>query len=421
MTTRRHFIRIITWAALALMLSVSAVADISKRPFGVRYVPPGTNTLSEAARGLMDGGALMLGVGRYEQTEQVLVPAGVTSFEIIGMGPGSTHIRFTSDSDGITTVTTGDFRDMIERCRVENLSIECAGSSGERTAVRVWSSETNVYINPSVSIRNITIDRVDGGGYWGVGIDLIGAKEFIIDDVHIRHMPRLNAGYQAKGVGVRLQSCVVGSLRDVQVNEAALGVEMVKADDRLIIDGNKHGCEGITLDSCVLFRVVDGVSLGHKSLNILLDQCTIGGVQRYAIYETGYDPNGGFHSIKGGWFDSDPTWCVAGASAIHLVRPGSVIDGVQITNNSQAAWNGVTFGPSADFSAVDKCLIRGCGYAIIAQAGKSTISRNKTWGTSGASILLMPGSGQNVVGGNITDRGVVNQGQGNKVVDNMGY
>jgi hypothetical protein len=421
MTTRRRFLRAVAGATLVLMASGSAAAELGKRPFGVRYVPPGTNTLSEAARGLMDGQVLQLGVGRYEQTEQVLVPAGVNSFEIIGMGPGSTHIRFTADCDGITTSTSGNFADMIERCRIENLSLEMAGSSGERTAIRVWASETNVYINPSVSIRNVTIDRVDGGGFWGVGVDLIGAKEFIIDDVHIRHMPRLNAGYQAKGVGVRLQSCVTGSLRDVQVNEARLGVEMVKADDRLIVDGNKHGCEGVTLDSCVLFRVVDGVSLGYKSLNILLDQCTIGGVQRYAVFDAVYDPNGGFHSIKGGWFDSDPTWAVAGASAIHLMRPGSVIDGVQITNNSPAAWNGVTLGPSADFSAVDKCLIRGCGYGIVVQAGKSTISRNKTWGTSGASILLMPGSGQNVVGGNITDRGVENQGQGNKIVDNMGY
>jgi hypothetical protein len=407
---------------LALLVSGSAAAaDMGKRPFGTRHVPPGTNTLSEAARGLMDGGALMLGVGRYEQTEPVKIPDGITRFEILGAGPGSSRIRFTADCDGITTSTSGNFAEMIERCRIENLSLECAGSSGERTAIRVWASETNVYVNPSVSIRNVTIDRVDGKGYWGVGIDLIGAKEFIIDDVHVRHMPRLNAGYQAKGIGVRLQSCVCGSLRDVQVNEARLGVEMVKADDRLIVDGNKHGCEGVTLDSCVLFRVVDGVALGYKSLNILLDQCTIGGVQRYAVFDSVYDPNGGFHSIKGGWFDSDPTWAVAGASAIHMIRPGSVVDGVQITNNSPAAWNGITLGPPADFSAVDKCLIRGCGYGIVVQSGKSTISRNKTWGTSGASILLVPGSGQNIAGGNITDRGVVDQGIGNKVMDSVNY
>jgi len=362
---RRRFLRAMTGAVLALMLSVSAVADVGKRPVGTRYVAPGTNTLSEAARGLLDGGALILGVGRYEQTEPIRIPEGITSFSILGMGPGSTRIRFTADCDGIITSTSGNFADMIERCRIENLSLEMAGSSGERTAIRIWATETNVYVNPSVSIRNVTIDRVDGGGYWGVGIDLIGAKEFIIDDVHIRHMPRLNAGYQAKGVGVRLQSCVCGSLRDVQVNEARLGVDMVKADNRLIVDGNKHGCEGITLDSCVLFRVYDGVSLGYKSLNILLDQCTIGGVQRYAVFEPVYDPNGGFHSIKGGWFDSDPTWCVGGASAIRLLRPGTVVDGVQITNNSPAAWNGVIIASGADFTAVDKCLIRGCAYGII--------------------------------------------------------
>ncbi len=418
---RRSFIRAVAGAALVLMASWSAAADIGKRPFGTRYIPPGVNTLSEAARGLLDGGALILGVGRYGQTEPIRIPEGITSFSILGMGPGSTRIRFTADCDGIITSTSGNFADMIRRCRIENLSLECAGSSGERTAIRVWASETNVMINPSVSIRNVTIDRVDGGGYWGVGVDLIGAKEFIIDDVHIRHMPRLNAGYQAKGVGVRLQSCVCGSLRDVQVNEARVAFDLVKADDRLIIDGNKHGCEGVTLDSCIAFRVVDGVALGYKSLNILLDQCTIGGVQRYAVYDAVYDPNGGFHSIKGGWFDSDPTWCVPGTAAIMLRRPGTVVDGVQITNNSPAAWNGVHLIAGADLSAVDKCLIRGCAYGIIARSSKDTISRNKTWGTSAASILMAPGSGQSVVGGNITDRGVLNQGVGNRIIDNMGY
>jgi len=118
---RRRFIRAITGAVLALMLSVSAVADIGNRPFGARYIPPGTNTISEAARGLLDCGALMLGVGRYEQTEPIRIPEGITSFSILGMGPGSTRIRFTADCDGIITSTSGNFADMIERCRIEIL------------------------------------------------------------------------------------------------------------------------------------------------------------------------------------------------------------------------------------------------------------------------------------------------------------
>jgi len=34
---------------------------------------------------------------------------------------------------------------------------------------------------------------------------------------------------------------------------------------------------------------------------------------------------------------------------------------------------------------------------------------------------MTPGSSQSVVGGNITDRGVLNQGVGNRIIDNMGY
>jgi len=311
---------------------------------------------------------------------------------------------------------------MIERCRIEGLSLEMAGSSGERTAIRVWASETNVYINPSVSIRNVTIDRVDGGGYWGVGIDLIGAKEFLIQDVHIRHMPRLNAGYQAKGVGVRLQSCVCGSLRDVQVNEARLAVDIVKAEDRYIVDPNKHGCEGITFDGFVIYKVVDGFSLGEKALNMLFSNGTIASVQRYAIYEPSFDANGGYHSIRALWIDSDPTWTVPESGAILLRRPGTVVDGINVSNTSAVPWHGVILTSGAPISAVDKCMFRACGYSVFVQSYKNTISRNKSLYTrGGCSILITPGAFNNVIGGNIMDGGIMNQGQGNKVIDNMGY
>lgn len=416
MTTRRPIVLM-----LALLASGPMAADLGKRPFGTRYVQPGRNTLSEAARGLMDGGTLMLGVGRYEQTEPVEIPEGIQSFSVLGAGPGSSRVAFTADCDGIITSTSGRPADAIERCRIEGLTLAAEGSSGERTAIRVWSAETNFVMNPSTVIRNVSIER-SASGYWGVGVDLIDAKEFLIQDVHIRHMPRMSAGYQAKGVGVRLQSCVCGSIRDTQVNEARLGIDLCKAEDKLIRNPIKHGCEGVVMDGCVLFKVVDGIELGYRALNINIDQTTLAHVQRYAIFEPAYDGMGGFHQIKACWIDTDPVWAAEGGAAVQLLRTGSIVDGLQVVNQSPAMWHGVVLGSGAVLSGVDKCLFQGCGYGVLAQGSKSTITRNKCWATKGgASILLGLGSGQNVVGGNVTDRGVVDQGQGNKVVDGVGY
>lgn len=151
-------------AALTIKTDGSVVVGDSLNLSGLRvkYVPFGTNTVSDAVTAMSDGDCLVLGAGTYTQSVAIAIPTSVTRFSIIGQGSAVSIIKFTANVDGIYNSTANDVY-RIQRAILAGFSMAySSGTTNDKTGIKLWGTGYNNNYRPGIVLADLAMTYVDG-------------------------------------------------------------------------------------------------------------------------------------------------------------------------------------------------------------------------------------------------------------------
>ena len=391
--------------------------NIPDKPF--KIVPPGTNTLSQAVASMNSGDVLVLCKGTYTQTESVVIPPGIQRFAIIGQGRGITILDFTNAVDGIKSQTGSDtYR--ITKALIRGFTMKMSVASTNKTAIYLWGHVENGYVNPGITIEEISIERTDWNKYWEKGIQVDNAENLYIKNCFFRGYNDSVTGNRF-GKAIILRSCIVPKIIGGAFVEVYSGIELAKADDGLIFGSNKHGTEGATIFGVDVYICNYGILCWDKCLNTQIIQCTLA-VCKIRAFEEAIETadGGGYHTILGGWADMDTTWAIDGSSVIRFCRPGSVLKGMIINGSISPGHsiNGVQLINYATNCVINNNVVRYTITGIWSLTNGNVINSNRVEGNS-YSILLWSSANNNVVVGNSVNQSITDNGTNNEVAHNV--
>jgi len=328
-------------------------------------IPVGKNTISKAVRGMKQGDVIELGVGTYTQTEPIVLPGNITRFSIKGKGMGSTIIECLN-CNGIEQIES-----RIHQCDISGMTLIAAKTGGDYIGIKLLGNTHNHVQNPNIILRDISFTAGDENNYWHKAVSIINAFNPLLENIFAR------GTHSLKGVGIELQSCVVASILGGELCQLDEAINLVKAPDELINDPSKHGCEGIKITNVDIYIANKGITFGEKTLNIMVHNCNIDPVKKYAIYEQ-KSILAGYHIITGGWYGYSPDaekW----GHLLWLQNSGSLVNGI-IANGSKTDTNGLTLSAhsqgkneSANMIRVIGCIFRDMTSAIYLHNGRDCI------------------------------------------------
>jgi parallel beta-helix repeat protein len=356
-------------------------------------VPVGTNTISKAVRDMKQGDVVELGVGTYTQTEPIVLPGNVSRFSIKGKGMGSTIIECLN-CNGIQQMES-----RIHQCDISGMTLIAAKTGGDHIGIKLLGNTHNHVQNPNIILRDISFTAGSENNYWQKAVNIINAFDPLLENIFAR------GTHSLKGVGIELQSCVVASILGGELCQLDEAINLVKAPDELINDPSKHGCEGIKITNVDIYIVNKGITFGEKTLNIMVNNCNIDPVKKYAIYEQ-KSILAGYHVIIGGWygFSKDAEkW----GHLLWLQNSGSLVNGI-IANGSKTDTNGLTLSAHSqgknepvNMIRVIGCIFRNMTSGIYLHNGRDCILSGNICENTKNGIFIGKDSKDNKITGNI--------------------
>ena len=377
----------------------------------LKYIAPGTDTLSTAVAAMSNGDILILGNGTYTQTVEVSIPNSVTHFGIIGKGVGSTLINFTSDVDGITSDDSDDAYRIVQAV-LSGFRMTMSAVSSAKTAIYLYGDSVNYVVNPSIVFRDISTERTDSNKYWGIGFKVCNGWNVVFDNCYARAYPYL-------GTGIELESCVNAHIRGGYYHELNIGINLIKADDAKIEGASTNGCEGVTIAETSIVKTNFAVVLGEKCLNTQIVNPTFDFLVVRCVYEL--DTATGYHTIQGGWMALANS--ATGAEVVTIEEPGTTIQGVVMTGlGAGNVTNGIVCRGANCTIGGNNIRYSGVGIWLQATADNCTVVGNTVPnGRGAADILLDSGAQYNAVLANTVDVAVTDNGSNNEVAHNPVY
>ncbi|MCP5107818.1 MAG: hypothetical protein GY950_30805 [bacterium] len=380
-------------------INVASATFAIAEPFQTISVAAGTNTISDAARDLKQGEVMELGIGIYVQTEPIVIPGAVTRFGIRGEGMGASIVEC-SDCNGILQegADTG-----VLQCELSGMTFTAAKTDAKYTGINLNGNAPGDAANPNIIIRDVGFQAGDENNYWDTAIHIRNAGASLIANIHITGTPGL------KGTGIKLEGTTGTTVSGgylKQLNEAL----------------NLQNCKGVTLTGTDISGVDKGVTLGENVLNMMLSNCKIEQVKRYALYEhtTAKKGSAGYHVINGGYFGFAPD-AVKYTHLIWLQNDGSVVNAL-IANGNGTDTNGLTLSATSGsgMAPVHRVRVTGCMFRdmvtgiYLLNGTDCILSGNICDGTTNG-IFISGDSKKNILNANIgplKDQGKDNQADG---------
>jgi parallel beta-helix repeat protein len=383
-----------------------ATADTSDTTFTIvepsKIIPvsPGTNKISEAVLELEQGGVVELGVGTYTQSEPIILPTDVTVFSIKGRGLGATIIEC-SDCNGIERAGAGIIAG-VQQCDISGLTLIASKSNNKHTGIELHGDGPDQTGNPNIIIRDVGFEAGDGNSSWDKAIHIINASAPLIENIHIKGTDGL------KGVGIELEGCAAA---------VAAGGNLGQLDEAV----NIRDCTKVKLANMDISVVNKGVTLARNTRHVMVNNCNIEPVKRYALHEQKSMDEGtaGYHVINGGCYGFSPD----AKELSHLVwlqNDGSEVNGI-IANGNGTNTNGLTIraklrsgvGP-VNGIRINGCMLRNLTTGIYLLNGKEcTVTGNICENTANG-IFIGKGSQNNKLVANIGS--ITDQGKDNQVI-----
>ncbi len=356
-------------------------------------IPVGKNTISKAVRRMKQGDVVELGAGTYTQTEPIVLPDNITRFSIKGKGMGSTIVECLN-CNGIEQMES-----RVHRCDISGMTLIAAKTDNDYIGIKLLGNTHNHVRNPNIILRDIGFEPGNENHYWQKAITIVNAFNPLIENVYARGTHGL------KGVGIELQSCVVGIITGGELCQLDEAVNLIKAPDGLINGPSKHGCEAVKITNVDIYIVNKGVTFGEKTLNIFVNNCNIDPVKKYAIYEQ-KSILAGYHVISGGWYGFSPDaekW----PHLLWLQNSGSLVNGI-IANGSKTDTNGLTLSAHSqgenepvNMIRVIGCIFRDMTSGVYLHNGRDCILSGNIFENTKNGILIGKDSKNNKITDNI--------------------
>jgi len=423
---------------------VLGISDIGALDWeNVTWVPPGTNTLSDAVTAMSSGDTLILGSGTYTQTSAIAIPTSVTKFEIRGAGIGCTLIDFTSDVDGFSN-STGSDSYRITRAKMSGFAMQMSATSETRTAITIFGHSSNGFVSPSITLDDIAIIRTSSTQHWGMGVDLIncynpqlrnvyfrgrkdtgsitafadGGGGTVVDvtsvghglstgdEVVISNTTNYNGTFTVTyidddtfeitdtwvsddatgdwicvaGTAIKLQSCVGGNIIGGELFELDVGVNSIKAADANIYGSDKHSTQGTRLFGVHFNIVGQAVIADGKSLGLKIHACGVDFVIKNGFYDTAYDSAGGHHEISGGWWSFYASRASINNYLIRPLNAGTRVIGAELVGSTTITLNGLgLLNDNCSYCTATGNVMRALNYAVYVQGDKNVITGNSIY------------------------------------------
>jgi photosystem II stability/assembly factor-like uncharacterized protein len=335
--------------------------SIMEEPSKIITVPVGKNTISEAIKRLEPGVVVKLEVGTYTQTEPIILPPNVTRFAFRGEGMGSTIITC-ENCDGIQQ--GGDTK--VHQCDISGMTFMAAGTETSFTGIKLDGSKSDLSSNPNIIIRDVGFEAGEENGCWDQAIHMKDALNPLIENVHV------SGNGDMQGCGILLDDCVGAT-----VSGGGLCLVEKAIDIRQ--------CKGVKVTNVSISNVNKGILIRKKSLHVMINNCIIDLVKRYAVNEREAE-SAGYHVISGGYygFADDVTEI---AYLIRLRNDGTVVNGIIADGNGNGdnagKRNGLRIVPKdspeelpVNMIKVIGCLFRNFETGVYLQGKECIISGN---------------------------------------------
>jgi hypothetical protein len=391
-----------------------------------KYVPVGSNTLSDAVADMSNGDVLVLDTGTYTQTVSVAIPAGITSFAIVGQGQGVSIINYTiSDVHGITSSGIGSGNaNRITNCLLANFSMQYSVGTltSTKCAIQLWGYDYENVASVGIRIENVGISYGSVNNCWFTGIRIVNARVCVLDQIYIRRQANGRSG-----VGILLESCMNCRISNSWIMSVGKAFHLSKADDSLIISTVKHGCEDITISNSSCYIVGYGAYLDYKCFSAKLFGVEFSRPSFGAIFEdiTSGAANGGYHLVANCYTDIDSN-TIASSSLFLFLRPGTSVRGCQFTmadadTSATRDINAVVFSSSANLCSVENCLFRNAGGTVGAQGiwmntNACIAIGNRFENSTGAGNDILVSGTNNAAVNNMYDTTISNTGGGTNTI-----